>query len=415
MYELIKELFPICRSITGNGVRETLKILRCHIPLKMMEVPTGTKVFDWEIPQEWNVKDAYVLDPAGKKIIDFKKNNLHLVGYSVPINKIVTLAELQEHLHSLPKQPEAIPYVTSYYEKKWGFCLAHQDRKKLKAGNYQVMIDSQLKNGSLTYGEMIIPGQSKKEVFLSTYICHPGMANNELSGPAVVTFLAKWILAAPRKYTYRIIFIPETIGSITYLSRHLRAMKKNMLVGFNISCVGDERNYSYVSTRNGNTYADKVVRYAFESLGKNFTAYSFLERGSDERQYNSPGVDLPVVSVSRSKYGTYPEYHTSLDNLSLVTPTGLGDSLELLKNILEIVEKNRCYRNALLCEPQLGRRGLYPTTSQKGSADEAKRILDFLAYADGNNDLVDISRKIGAPLPDLVSLAERLSAEKLIS
>jgi len=259
MYELVKRLFPICRSITGNGVRETLKIIQEYIPIEIYEVPTGTKVFDWTVPKEWNIKDAYVMDANGNKIIDFKKNNLHVLGYSIPVNKALSLSELQEHLYSLPEQPEAIPYVTSYYKERWGFCIAHKDRELLKEGEYKVFIDSELKDGSLTYGELIIPGKSENEVFLSTYICHPSMANNELSGPAVTTFLTKWILSKQRRNTYRIIFIPETIGSITYLSKNLEVMKKNVIAGFNVSCVGDDKVYSYLPTRKGDTYADKIA------------------------------------------------------------------------------------------------------------------------------------------------------------
>src|SRR3989338_3409940 len=234
MYKLAERLFPICRSITCNGVRETLGILKESIPIKIHEIPSGTKVFDWTIPKEWNIKDAYIADERENRVIDFKKNNLHVVGYSVPVNKTVSLPEIQEHLYSLPKQPEAIPYVTSYYKEMWGFCITHKERETLKEGKYKVFIDSELKNGTLTYGELIIPGESENEIFLSTYVCHPSMANNELSGPVVTTFLVKWIMSKPRRYTYRIIFIPETIGSIAYLSKNLGAIKKNIIAGFNV-------------------------------------------------------------------------------------------------------------------------------------------------------------------------------------
>ena len=275
MYKLAGRLFPICRSITGNGVRETLGIIKESIPLKIHEVSSGTKVFDWTVPKEWNIKDAYVADEKGHKLINFKKNNLHVVGYSVPVNKTMALSELQEHLYSLPKQPEAIPHVTSYYKERWGFCIAHKDRKKLKNGKYKVSINSELKSGSLTYGELIIRGKSAKEVFLSTDVCHPSMANNELSGPAVTTFLAKWILEKPRRYTYRIIFIPETIGSITYLSKNIAAMKKNMIAGFNISCVGDNGTYGYVPTRAGGTYSDRTALNILSFKDPAFVKYSF--------------------------------------------------------------------------------------------------------------------------------------------
>lgn len=414
MYELIKQLFPINRSITGNGTRETLKILQQHIPIKIHEVPTGTKVFDWTVPKEWNIKDAYVMDEKGNKIIDFKKNNLHIVGYSVPINKTVNLSELQEHLYSRLDQPEAIPYVTSYYKERWGFCVAHKDRELLKEGEYKVFIDSELKDGSLVYGELIIPGESEKEVFLSTYVCHPSMANNELSGPAVTTFLTKWILEKPRKYTYRIIFIPETIGSITYLSRNLEAMKKNIVAGFNVTCVGDNRTYSYLSTRNGGTYADKIALNILSSKHPDFIKYSFLNRGSDERQYNSAGIDLPVCCVMRSKYGEYPEYHTSLDNLDVVSPEGLAGAYNVLVECLWLIENNRKYKINCLGEPQLGKRGLYPTISTRFSVDEVRKMMDFIAYADGENDLIDISNKINIPVWELYPIITKLKQADLL-
>jgi len=408
-YKLVKRLFPICRSITGNGIRETLKIIQEHIPIKIHEVPTGTKVFDWTVPKEWNIKDAYVKDKDGNKIIDFKKNNLHVVGYSAPVNKTVTLSELQEHLYSLPDQPEAIPYITSYYKERWGFCIAHKDRGQLKEGKYNVFIDSELKDGSLTYGELIIPGESKNEVFFSTYVCHPSMANNELSGPAVTTFLTKWILSKRRRNTYRIIFIPETIGSITYLSKNLDAMKKNVVAGFNVSCVGDNKVYSYLPTRSGSTYADKVALNILSFKHPDFIRWSFLDRGSDERQYNAPGVDLPVCCVIRSKYGTYSEYHTSLDNLDFVSPEGLAGTYDVLKECVKLIEENRIYKINCLGEPQLGKRGLYPTISTKSSGDEVRSIMDFIAYADGENDLIDISNKINVPVWELYPLIEKLS------
>jgi aminopeptidase-like protein len=414
MWSLVEKLFPINRSITGNGVRQTLKILSDQIPLKIHEVPTGTKVFDWTIPQEWNLRDAYIIDPQGNKIADFKKCNLHVVGYSVPIDRSLTLDELQEHLYSLPDQPEAIPYITSYYKERWGFCIAHNERLKLKEGIYHVFIDSELKDGYLTYGEFILPGEINKEVFLSTYVCHPSMANNELSGPVVAAFIGKWLASQPRRYTYRIIFIPETIGSITYLCRQLQELKQNMLVGFNISCVGDERAYSYVASRYENTFADKVASNVLSFKHPDFTKYSFLDRGSDERQYCSPGVDLPLVTLSRSKYGTYPEYHTSLDNLDLVTATGLRGGYELIKDCINIIENNRTYRIICYGEPQLGRRGLYPNLSTKKSNVSVKTMMDFIAYADGTNDMIDISNIIHKFVMEIVPIAERLLEAGLI-
>jgi len=414
MYQLLEQLFPICRSITGNGVRETLKTLQEHIPLNIVEVPTGTKVFDWEVPREWNIRDAYIKDRDGNKIVDFKDNNLHVVSYSIPVNKEVTLDELQQHLFSLEDQPDAIPYITSYYKERWGFCITHKQRQELNEGNYQVYIDSELRNGSLTYGELIIQGQTDKEIFLSTYICHPSMANNELSGPILTTYLAKWLLAQPRKYTYRIIFIPETIGSITYLSRNIETMKEKIVAGYNISCVGDERAYSYLPSRRGDTLADRVALNVLQSNQPNFVRYSFLDRGSDERQYCSPGIDLPIASIMRTKYGQYPEYHTSLDNLELVTVNGLQGCLDIYKECIQLLEKNKKYKINCLGEPQLGKRGLYPTLSTKESGRIVREMMNFIAYADGENDLIDISNIIRVPVGKLYPIIDKLEQNGLL-
>lgn len=414
MYELMKRLFPICRSITGNGVRDTLKILQEIIPIEVHEIPTGTNVFDWQVPKEWNIKNAYILDPDGKRIVDFKINNLHVVGYSPPVDKYMDLSELQQHLYSIEEQPEAIPYITSYYKEKWGFCLSHNQRKKLKEGTYKVFIDSELKDGHLTYGELVLPGKTNKEIFLSTDICHPSMANNELSGPVVTTMLAKWIMGMPRRYKYRIIFIPETIGSITYLSKNLDEMKKNVLAGFNIGCVGDDRTYSFMPSRYGNTLADKVAMNILRFKCPDFKKYTFLDRGSDERQYCSPGVDLPVVSIMRSKYGEFPEYHTSLDNMDLVSSQGLQGSYDVIKDCIEVLEKNETYQTVCYGEPQLVKHGLYPIVITNKSGELVKDILNFLTYADGSNDLVDISNLINVPVKTLFNVADQLYDKKLI-
>jgi len=414
MYDLMKELFPICRSITGNGVRLTLNIIKKHIPLKIFEVPSGTPVFDWIIPNEWNIDDAYIEDKNGNKIVDFTKNNLHVVGYSTPVDAWISLADLQQHLHSLENQPDAIPYVTSYYKEYWGFCITHNQRMNLKNEIYHVYINSSKKPGSLTYGECIIPGNTEEEIFLSTYICHPSMANNELSGPVVLTYLTKWLCSQPCRYTYRVIFIPETIGSITYMSKNVKKMKKNVVAGFNISCVGDERSYSYVMSRYGDTLADRVVSNILLSKHPSFVKYSFLDRASDEKQYCSPGIDLPLVSICRSKYGTYPEYHTSLDNLDFVTPLGLQGSYELLQDCIQLIERNKKYKITCLGEPQLGKRGLYPNLSFKDSTKQVRKMMDFIAYADGKNDLIDISNIIHVPVSDLYPIIETLLNAKLL-
>ena len=416
IFGLVQKLYPICRSITGNGVRETLKIIKSDVSgIKVFEVPTGTNVFDWTVPKEWNIKDAYVIDPDGYKIIDFQKSNLHVVGYSTPVSKIVLLEELQNHLYSIPEQPNAIPYITSYYKERWGFCITDEQRKALKPGEYYVNIDSSLTEGSLTYGELILPGKSNKEVFLSTYICHPSLANNELSGPAVTTFISKWLMSLEsRKYTYRIVFIPETIGSIVYLSRNLEAMKKNVIAGFNITCIGDDRAYSYLPSRYGDTLADRVALHVLNNMKPDFVKYSYLDRGSDERQYCSPGIDLPVASVMRTKYGQYPEYHTSLDNLELITPAGLLGGYEVLKTCIEYIEKNEKLKVTVLCEPQLGKRGLYPTLSTKKSVRQVEDMMNLIAYCDGRNDLIKIAEIINVPMWKLYPIIAKLKENSLL-
>ncbi len=416
MHALATRLFPICRSITGEGVRETLRIIKEYIPLTIHEVPTGTSAFDWMVPQEWNIRAAYIADRKGDKIVDFRKNNLHVVGYSIPVNKTISRAELEEHLYSLPDQPDAIPYITSYYAPRWGFCMTHREREELSDDTYHVYIDSDLKDGSLTYGEYVIPGKSEKEIFISTYVCHPSLANNELSGPVVATYLAQWIASAPRKYTCRIIFIPETIGSLTYMSKNLEAMKKNVIAGFNLTCVGDDRIYSFLPSRNGGTLADRVARSVLASKKISFDEYSFLDRGSDERQYCAPGVDLPVVSLMRSKYHTkgYPEYHTSLDDLTVITPQGLQGSYELHKACLEKLEGSEYYRVTSLGEPQLGRRGLYPTVSTKKSKELVRDMVNVLAYADGLHDVSELSSRTGISLENIRPIINTLLSHGLV-
>lgn len=418
IYNLCQELWPITRSITGNGVRETLAIIKQHIPdLIINEIPTGTKCFDWEVPKEWNIKEAYVINPKGKKIIDFKNNNLHIVSYSIPINKTLSLQELQQHLHSSPNQPEAIPYVTSYYQKRWGFCLSENQRNTLIDGNYQVYIDSELSNGSLTYGEIIIPGKSKKEIFLSTYVCHPSMANNELSGPTVTTFLTKWIQSLnDRQYTYRIIFIPETIGSICYLSKNLTIMKANIIAGYNISCVGDDNAYSYLPSKDTDTISDKIALHVLKHTHPNFIQYTYLDRGSDERQYCSPGIDLPIASIMRSKYGAYREYHTSLDNLDFISPNGLFGAYKVFKKCIECIENNKIYQTTTLCEPQMGKRNLRPTLGASKMMDvNIKLMMDILVYADGKNDLISIAKKLNNPMWKIIDIIKIMQENKILS
>ena len=417
IYNLMERLFPICRSITGNGVRETFKELKNVVPeMNIFEVPTGTRVFDWTVPKEWNIKDAYIKDSTGRTIVDFEENNLHVVGYSLPIDKYVTLEELKKMIHTYPEVKNAIPYVTSYYKDDSGFCMSQEQYDLLEEDVYHVYIDSTLEEGSLTYGELMLPGESEKEVLFSTYICHPSMANNELSGPCVSVYLAKMLSEIPHKYTYRFVYVPETIGSITYLSRNYMKLKKNTIAGFNLSCLGDDKTYTCVDTKYGSTLSDRVANSVLKSRFPDYNHYSFLNRGSDERQYNMPGIDLPVCGLYRSKSNEYKEYHTSLDNMSFVKASALEESYEFLCEIITVIEKNNKYISTCLCEPQLGKRGLYPKTSTRGSSKSsgAFKLIDFLAYADGNNDLIDISEYIDLSIIDTIDIADKLLANGLI-
>lgn len=419
IHSFASKLWSINRSITGEGVRQTLAYIKNEYltDLKIESVPSGTKVFDWIVPPEWYVSKAYIVTPDGKKICDFSVNNLHLVGYSVPFFGKMKLSELQKYLYSLPEKPNAIPYITSYYEERWGFCLTQEQRDSLRDGEYEVVIDSKLFSGQLNYGELVLPGQTDKEVFLSTYICHPSMANNELSGPTVVTYLAKWLSElSGRRYTYRFIFIPETIGSITYLSKNCEYLKKKVIAGFNVSCVGDDRSYSYVPSRNGKTISDKVATHVLKWIAPDYKSYTWLDRGSDERQYCAPGIDLPIASILRTKYGQYPEYHTSLDNLdNVVTPNGLDGGYWALRKALELIEKNKIYKVNILCEPQLSRRGLRPTLSTKKVSNDTLLMSNFLSLCDGAHSLLDIAEKINIPAWNLYELAEKLISYDLIS
>ncbi len=402
-YDIAKiKLYPICRSLTGNGTRKTLKIIKKQFPkLKIFKEKSGKKVFDWNIPPEWNIQNAYVIDKFGNKIIDFKKNNLHIVGYSIPVNKKIKKDELFKHLHSIPNQPKAIPYITSYYKRYWGFCVSDEKKKlfQKKYGKYdkfKVVIKSSLnKFGHLNYGELLIKGKSQQEILISTYICHPSMANNELSGPIVSMCLIDYFKKIKNlEKSIRFLFIPETIGSITYLSKNLDYLKNNIIGGYNLSCVGDEKNHSCMFTKYNNTQSDKALFIAYKKLRLKFKVYSFLKRGSDERQYCSPGVDLPIASIFRTKYGEYPEYHTSLDNFKLVTKKGIKGGFKVTKKAIEILLKTIIPKNKIICEPQMGKRNLYPSISTKKPKKNTRNLMNFLQYCDGKNSLKDISKQI---------------------
>ncbi len=417
LYQWACDLFPICRSLTGQGVRQTLAYLQKIVPgFTLHEVPTGTACFDWTVPDEWNIRDAYIVAPDGRRFAEFKKSNLHVLGYSIPVNEEMPLEKLQEHLYSSPEQPDAIPYVTSYYVRRWGFCLPHRERQALTPGNYRAVIDATLAPGSLSYADFVLPGDTADEILLTSYVCHPSMANNEVSGPVVMVALARWLAAMPRRrYSYRFVLAPETLGAIAYISRYLDVLKERVRAGYVVTCVGDDRTYSFLPSRAGDTLADRAARHVLTQNTAGFKQYSFLDRGSDERQYCFPGVDLPVASVMRSKYNSYPEYHTSLDNLDLISPEGLGGGYEIYRKIIAALEVNQTFRVTTICEPRLGTRNLYAGLQRKELSDDAVPILNFVAYADGNSDLIGIADQIGLPIERCFDLARRLYDVELVS
>tara|TARA_A100000164_G_scaffold379690_1_gene424715 strand:- start:198 stop:1496 length:1299 start_codon:yes stop_codon:yes gene_type:complete len=418
MIGMAKELYPYNRSITGEGVRQTLKFIKKKVPLKKKFFKSGKKVFDWIVPKEWNINKAYILNlKNNKKYADFSKNNLHIVGYSQPINKIISHRELKKHIHTDKNFKDAIPYVTSYYKKTWGFCLSQNQLKNLKSKKYKVIIDSSFKNGVMDYGEIVLNGKSKKEILFSSYICHPSLANNELSGPVINAALIHYVNSLKnKKYNYRFIFVPETIGSIAYLSKNLNKLKKDMLAGFIINCAGDNRDYSFVRTPQKNTFADEIMDSSFIGLKKK-SIYEFTDRSSDERQFCSPGVELPVCSFSRSKAGskTYPEYHTSLDNFSVVTKKGLEGSFKIFKNIIDAFEIGAFPKAKNKCEPFLTKRNLYPTLSIKKNIDnELKNLLDILAYSNGKRSVFQISNILNLELKYCLIILKKLKKYNLI-
>ena len=417
MYELAGRLFPICRSITGNGFRQSLEMIREILPeIQVFEIPSGTAVYDWTVPKEWNIRGGWIKNLQGDTIIDFNDCNLHVMGYSVPVRQTISREELLDHIYTQPEQPEWIPYVTSYYKERWGFCMSDRQKQALTDAEYEVCIDSTLEDGYLTYGELVLPGETDDEIFFSTYLCHPSMANNELSGPCVQTEVIKYLKSlSHRRYTYRFVFIPETIGSITYLSRNLEVLQQHVKAGFVLSCVGDNRTYSMVSTKYEDTLADRVLNNVLKFHYPDYLRYSFMKRASDERQYGSAGVDLPVCAFCRSKYHEYPEYHTSADNMDLISPEGLSGAYEVLVKVINALENNYFYQMQCKCEPQLGKRGLYPTVSQKGTKGDARYMQDFIAYADGRNDLIGISNILDIPVDKLIPIKDQLMEHHLLA
>jgi len=411
--EYFDRLWPITRSLTGNGNRESLKILSELIDLKITEVPSGTQCFDWNVPPEWNIKEAWIKDSKGNKIVDFLENNLHILGYSEPFQGKLSFEELKPHLYTLPDQPDLIPYLTSYYKRRWGFCLKHNQFQKLDQNEtYEVFIDSTLdENGSMAIGEAIIKGNSDEEILFSTYICHPSLASNELSGPLVSAFIYR-ILKEQKglKYTYRFIFVPETIGSIYSLSIKGEHWKKHLKAGFVITCIGDDGKFTYKRSRIGNSLPDRAVETILNQTETEFNIVDFFPSGSDERQYCSPGFNLPVGSLMRTMYGTYPEYHTSADNKDYISFETMEKSVQKYLNVIELIEKNEKYINKMpYCEPQLGKRGLYPTLgSQKGTQDFVKAMMWILNLSDGTNDLITISEKSKISVKDLMPVVDKL-------
>ena len=407
-YALAEELFPICRSITGNGVRQTLQIISQHIPLTVLEIPTGTEVFDWVVPREWNVRDAYLIDPKGNKLAEFAKNNLHLLNYSAPYTGKVTLEELQQHLFSLPEMPGAIPYVTSYFEDRWGFCMPHKVREQLHDGIYEVVVDTELKSGSLTLADLVLPGKVKEEILISTYTCHPSMGNNEVSGMTVATMIAKWLMQKKdRHYTYRIVFSPETIGPVAYMATRdrLQHLKSKVIAAFNMTCVGDDRAYSLLPTKCGDKAIDKLARHAMGLMCPGYIEYSFCnDRGSDECQYSSPGVGLPMVSIMRTRYGSYPEYHTSLDNMNVISGEGMKGAFDVVCRCLDAYEFGalRLFRSKVYCEPFFSKHHLRSTIGAYDIDVKAiRKLSNIMMYADGEHTLVDLAEMMRVPVWDL--------------
>jgi aminopeptidase-like protein len=414
MHAFMRELFPICRSITGEGVRETLAAVGRRIPLEMHEVPTGTSVLDWTVPDEWNIRDAYIAKD-GRRIVDFRESNLHVVSYSEPVEVVMPLAELRPHLHTLPEHPEWVPYRTSYYSRAWGFCLSQRQLDGLENGDYEVAVDSTLEPGSLTYGECFLPGEREDEVLLTTHVCHPSLANDNLSGIALLTELGARLQAVPRSLSYRLLFIPGTIGSITWLARNEGHVSK-IAAGLVLACVGDGAPLTYKRSRRGNALIDRAAAYVLERGDEEARIIDFVPWGWDERQFNSPGFDLPVGALSRSREGEYQEYHSSADNLDLVRPEPLEKALEAVLTIIELLESDRRYVNlAPKGEPQLGRRDLYPQVGGPAAEQEQLAMLWVLNQSDGRQSLLDVAERSGLQFTAISAAATRLREAGLLA
>jgi len=414
LHQFAADLYPICRSITGNGIRQTLRAIQQRIPLQIFEVPTGTAVFDWTVPKEWNISDAYIRAADGRRVVDFRSHNLHVMSYSSPIHAVLPLETIRPHLHTIPEYPDWIPYRTSYYQENWGFCLTYNQILSLEDGDYEVCIDSTLEDGHLTYGECYLPGRSSEEVLISCHTCHPSLANDNLSGVSVAAFLAEHLAGQDLRYSYRFLFIPGTIGAITWLAQN-REKAAQIRHGLVLTCIGDSGGFHYKKSRRGNAEIDRAVACVLKDCGERFEILDFSPYGYDERQYCSPGFNLAVGCLMRSVWGTFPEYHTSADNLEFIQPLSLAKSLRACAAIVNLLEKNRRYLNQNpCCEPQLGKRNLYKSTGGEPVGQQIHARLWTLNMSDGEHSLLDIAERSGLPFETIAGAAEALCQSGLL-
>jgi aminopeptidase-like protein len=414
LYDLVAALYPICRSITGDGLRQSLRLLQQHVPLSLREIPTGTQIFDWTVPKEWNIRDAYIMDSKGKRFVDFKQNNLHVVNYSIPVRTRMDLTKLKQHIYTLPETPDWIPYRTSYYKETWGFCMSQRKLDELPDDEYEVCIDSILEPGHLTYGELRIQGVTDEEVLISCHSCHPSLCNDNLSGMTVAAKLAECLVGVSLRYSYRLLWVPGTIGAITWLSQN-ESVIPFIKHGLVLSCVGDSGQFTYKSSRRGNAEIDRVVANVLQSSKSRFGLMDFTPNGYDERQYCSPGINLPVGCFMRTPNGKFPQYHTSADDLKLVTAPALAESAFLLLNIISVLENNHRYLNLNpKCEPQLGRRGLYRQVGGTNSTNFEEAMLWVLNLSDGDHSLLNISERSKLSFATISKVADELVKKGLL-
>jgi len=416
IYKFMSDAFYINRSLSGDGTREFLRFIKKKIKkLKIIEVKSGSKVFDWTVPKEWNIKNGFIKEVNGKIILDFKKNNLHVVGYSEKIDKMIKFEDLKKKIHYIKKYPNAVPYITSYYKKNWGFCISYNDFKKMKKKKYHIKIDSSFKsNGSMTYGELILKGKTKNEILISCNICHPSMMSNELSGPAIAAEISKILMNRDNFYTYRIIFIPETIGAIAYLNKNFRIMKKRLVAGYHLTCLGIGEEFSMIDSKNKESYSSKIATNIIHSYNKK-KIYSFLDRGSDERQFNSPGIDLNICTLMRSKFFEFKEYHNSMDNLKKTNSKYMQQSYNFILKILNLIENDYKIKTLVKCEPFLSKRGLYRDLNKNEKLNDLDLdIINILSYGD-KLKVSEISKIINRPAETILQVCEVLKKHKLIS